>query len=201
MSLEVSRPRLPAVTSLRFFAAFHVALFHMKEMRVLTHPEWLRAFAGIGYTGVSFFFVLSGFILVYTYWGRDISLGNFWQTRFARIYPAYLFSLVLTFPFFYLARSKCTCRSSHLPSITSRSRRCWCCRCCRHGCLRRHSPGTRWRGAFRSRRSSTVSFHSRSSASERSRARCCGQSFRHAGLPVWQFRSGIWRCYRPALLT
>lgn len=106
MSLEVSRPRLPAVTSLRFFAAFHVALFHMKEMRVLTHPEWLRAFAGIGYTGVSFFFVLSGFILVYTYWGRDSSLGNFWQTRFARIYPAYLFSLVLTFPFFYFGALK-----------------------------------------------------------------------------------------------
>lgn len=101
MSLEVSRPRLPAVTSLRFFAAFHVALFHMKEIGVLTRPAWLRAFAGIGYTGVSFFFVLSGFILVYTYSGRDTGLRDFWQTRFARIYPAYLFSLVLAFPFFY----------------------------------------------------------------------------------------------------
>jgi peptidoglycan/LPS O-acetylase OafA/YrhL len=98
----VRRPRLPAVTSLRFFAAFHVALFHMKEMRVLTGPQWLVGFAGIGYVGVSFFFVLSGFILVYTYAGRDIVLGEFWQTRFARIYPAYLFSLLLTFPFFYI---------------------------------------------------------------------------------------------------
>jgi peptidoglycan/LPS O-acetylase OafA/YrhL len=35
----------------------------MKEMGVLTRPAWLRDFAGIGYTGVSFFFVLSGFIL------------------------------------------------------------------------------------------------------------------------------------------
>ena len=102
MSLEVARPRLPAVTSLRFFAAFHVALFHMKEMRILTGPHWLTSFAGIGYVGVSFFFVLSGFILVYTYAGRNIVLRDFWQTRFARIYPAYLFSLVLTFPFFYV---------------------------------------------------------------------------------------------------
>lgn len=102
MSLEVARPRLPAVTSLRFFAAFHVALFHMKEMRILTGPHWLTSFAGIGYVGVSFFFVLSGFILVYTYAGRNIVLREFWQTRFARIYPAYLFSLVLTFPFFYM---------------------------------------------------------------------------------------------------
>jgi len=101
MSLEVPRPRLPAVTSLRFFAAFHVALFHMDAMGVITGPQWLKSLAGIGYVGVSFFFVLSGFILVYTYAGRNIELKDFWQTRFARIYPAYLFSLVLTFPFFY----------------------------------------------------------------------------------------------------
>ena len=106
MSFEESRPRLPAVTSLRFFAAFHVALFHMNEMGVLTGPAWLKAFAGIGYVGVSFFFVLSGFILVYTYAGREISLRNYFQSRFARIYPAYLFSLVLTFPFFYFGALK-----------------------------------------------------------------------------------------------
>ena len=100
MSLEAIRPRLPAVTSLRFFAAFHVALFHLNEMGAITGPHWLKTFAGIGYVGVSFFFVLSGFILVYTYAGRNVVLGEFYQTRFARIYPAYLFSLVLTFPFF-----------------------------------------------------------------------------------------------------
>ena len=106
MSPEVIRPRLPAVTSLRFFAAFHVALFHMNEMGVLTGPRWLKTFAGIGYVGVSFFFVLSGFILVYTYAGRNIVLGEFYQTRFARIYPAYLFSLLLSFPFFYFGALK-----------------------------------------------------------------------------------------------
>ena len=102
MSLEVSRPRLPALTSVRFFAAFHVALFHMKEMGVLGGPGWLVTFAGIGYVGVSFFFVLSGFILVYSYAGRDIVLRDFWQTRFARIYPAYLFALLLTSPFWII---------------------------------------------------------------------------------------------------
>jgi peptidoglycan/LPS O-acetylase OafA/YrhL len=106
MSLEVARPRLPAITSLRFFAAFHVALFHMNEMGAITGPAWLKGFAAIGYVGVSFFFVLSGFILVYTYADRDIVWGEFWQTRFARIYPAYLFSLVLSFPFFYFGALK-----------------------------------------------------------------------------------------------
>jgi peptidoglycan/LPS O-acetylase OafA/YrhL len=106
MSLDDPRPRLPAITSLRFFAAFHVALFHMKEIGVIKGPEWLVSLAGIGYVGVSFFFVLSGFILVYTYAGRTIVLRDFWQTRFARIYPAYLFSLVLSFPFFYFGALK-----------------------------------------------------------------------------------------------
>jgi peptidoglycan/LPS O-acetylase OafA/YrhL len=101
MSLEADRPRLPAITSLRFFAAFHVALFHMNEMGAITGPHWFKSFAAIGYVGVSFFFVLSGFILVYTYAGREIGLHDFWQTRFARIYPAYLFSLLLAAPFFY----------------------------------------------------------------------------------------------------
>ena len=55
---------------------------------------------------MSFFFVLSGFILLYTYAGRDIGLGEFYQTPFARIYPAYRFSLVLTFPYFYFGALK-----------------------------------------------------------------------------------------------
>jgi peptidoglycan/LPS O-acetylase OafA/YrhL len=101
MSLKAVRPRLPAITSLRFFAAFHVALFHINEMGALGGPHWFRSFAAIGYVGVSFFFVLSGFILVYTYAGREIRLHDFWQARFARIYPAYFLSLVISFPFFY----------------------------------------------------------------------------------------------------
>jgi peptidoglycan/LPS O-acetylase OafA/YrhL len=60
MSLESVRPRLPAITSLRFFAAFHVALFHLNEMGALGGPHWFRSFAAIGYVGVSFFFVLFG---------------------------------------------------------------------------------------------------------------------------------------------
>ncbi len=99
MTFAVPRPRLPALTSIRFVAAFHVALFHMNEIGVLSGPRWLKLLAGIGYVGVSFFFVLSGFILVYTYAGRNIVLRDFWQTRFARIYPAYLFALLLTLPF------------------------------------------------------------------------------------------------------
>jgi peptidoglycan/LPS O-acetylase OafA/YrhL len=103
MDLPDQRPRLPALTSLRFFAAFHVVMFHLYTMHILEGRGLYRKLASIGYVGVSLFFVLSGFILVYTYAGRDWTWGEFWRARFARVYPAYLFSLLLTAPgFFYV---------------------------------------------------------------------------------------------------
>jgi|SRR5579864_65212 len=95
------RPRLPALTSLRFFAALHVCVFHVYAMKIAADTGWFHQVASIGYVGVNFFFVLSGFILVYTYADRDVRAGAFWWARFARIYPAYLFSLLLTAPFFF----------------------------------------------------------------------------------------------------
>jgi peptidoglycan/LPS O-acetylase OafA/YrhL len=88
------RPQLPALTSSRFFAALYVVLFHLQTCQLIAGPSWFRKFCSIGYTGVSFFFVLSGFILVYTYAGRDQSAREFWRARFARVYPAYAFSLL-----------------------------------------------------------------------------------------------------------
>lgn len=83
---DAARPRLGALTTLRFFAALHVVLFHMKVIGILTDgPWWYQNFAGIGYVGVNFFFVLSGFILVYTYAGPSLSVWRFWQARFARV--------------------------------------------------------------------------------------------------------------------
>jgi peptidoglycan/LPS O-acetylase OafA/YrhL len=101
MDLDSARPRLPALTSLRFFAAFHVVIFHLLATQVVRGPEWFQKLSSVGYVGVSFFFVLSGFILVYTYAGRTLSLKDFWRARFARIYPAYAFSLLFTAPFFF----------------------------------------------------------------------------------------------------
>lgn len=95
------RPRLPALTSVRFFAALHVCVFHMYAMQIASGTGLFHRVASIGYVGVNFFFVLSGFILVYTYSGRDTPAPKFWWARFARIYPAYLFSLLLTGPFFF----------------------------------------------------------------------------------------------------
>jgi peptidoglycan/LPS O-acetylase OafA/YrhL len=103
MDLSAARPRLRALTSLRFFAAFHVVIFHFQAMQIFFGPAWFQKLSSIGYVGVTFFFVLSGFILVYTYAGRPVILKDFWRARFARIYPAYAFSLLVTAPFFFFA--------------------------------------------------------------------------------------------------
>jgi peptidoglycan/LPS O-acetylase OafA/YrhL len=98
------RPKLKALTTLRFLAALHVVLFHMRVTGILPGgPWWYQNFASIGYIGVNLFFVLSGFILVYTYANSAVTPWRFWQARVARIYPAYLLSLVVSAPFFFFA--------------------------------------------------------------------------------------------------
>ena len=105
------RPQLTALTTLRFVAALHVVLFHMWVTgELVTGPGLLRSFVSIGYIGVNFFFVLSGFILVYTYTKPSLDAPRFWQARFARIYPAYAVSLLVSAPFFFYA-----VRWLHLP--------------------------------------------------------------------------------------
>ncbi len=97
--LATHRPEIPALTSLRFFAAFWVLLFHIREIGLwLGGTAAYIAFVKLGYLGVSFFFVLSGFILVYVYAGREVPKTRFWQARFARVYPVYFLALLVTVP-------------------------------------------------------------------------------------------------------
>jgi peptidoglycan/LPS O-acetylase OafA/YrhL len=98
------RRALPALTGIRFLAAFYVVLFHGLPwlQQKFTLPNALQIFFRNGYIAVSLFFVLSGFILAYTYEGQ-IEGGTyrlrFWEARFARIYPVYFLSLLLAFWF------------------------------------------------------------------------------------------------------
>jgi peptidoglycan/LPS O-acetylase OafA/YrhL len=55
-------------------------------------------FQGFGHFGVSGFFILSGFILLWTYNSREWKAKSFYVNRFARIYPLYLFSIIFALP-------------------------------------------------------------------------------------------------------
>ena len=68
------------------------------------HAPLAQPFAaehGLGQAGVGFFFLLSGFILTYTYSRRLRSRADtarFYVARFARVYPAYVVSIALALP-------------------------------------------------------------------------------------------------------
>jgi peptidoglycan/LPS O-acetylase OafA/YrhL len=104
----LSRPeKIHALTSLRFFAALAVVLYHTYP---LAFPEmadtFLARFISFGYVAVSFFFLLSGYILavVYLRAGRPIEKSSFYLSRFARIYPLFLWTLVVDTPDLLLRR-------------------------------------------------------------------------------------------------
>ena len=99
--MNARREHLPALTALRFFAAAMVYLFHLHAFKIAAGPGWFEGLSATGFSGVSLFFVLSGFILVYTYGDRHFSLKDFWWARFIRVYPAYVFSLLLALPIFF----------------------------------------------------------------------------------------------------
>lgn len=83
-----ARADLPALTGLRIVAAVMVYLSHLRQPTDIPHR--LGTFMSSGYTGVTLFFVLSGFLL--TLHHRDMPLSSaprFWWARLARIYPLY----------------------------------------------------------------------------------------------------------------
>jgi peptidoglycan/LPS O-acetylase OafA/YrhL len=97
MPLETTKPApLKALTGLRCFAAVNIVLFHF------SNPQWFGMLAPVvnaGFISVSYFILLSGFVLAYNYSGRaragELDRARFWKARFTRIYPIYLLSLLL----------------------------------------------------------------------------------------------------------
>lgn len=92
------RVRLDSLTSLRFVAAFWVVLYH-------TVPPALGAGLGLdlvrlGYSAVTLFFMLSGFILMFVYRRFDggAAVARFFVARIARIYPMFALSLLIDLP-------------------------------------------------------------------------------------------------------
>lgn len=86
-------PRLASLTGLRAFAALGVLLLHAVGNRTNPDPlvvaPWMGRSVELGYLGVPFFFMLSGFVLCWGAREHDTALG-FYRRRLARIYPLHL---------------------------------------------------------------------------------------------------------------
>lgn len=97
------RPALPALTGLRTLLALLILLFHFTPagLRSERFPSLsLYPLIDIGYVFVSFFFLISGFILSYNYAHRPgpINAVDFWVARCSRLYPVYLLTMLISIP-------------------------------------------------------------------------------------------------------
>lgn len=101
---------LHSLTSLRFIAAIAVVLSHLKYLLQSESPA-LRDISsrifGEGYIGVTFFFILSGFILSHSYSKKmnedRLSTLEFMWARVARIYPLHFCALILSVPLIFMS--------------------------------------------------------------------------------------------------
>jgi peptidoglycan/LPS O-acetylase OafA/YrhL len=107
MILEKEPVQLVQLTSLRFFAALGVVFSHLGFLRTIDNPirPIAETFFYEGYSGVSFFFVLSGFIICHAYEKRlkekSISIKKYILLRLLRIYPLHVFIIPFVFYLFF----------------------------------------------------------------------------------------------------
>lgn len=111
---QIQRPvYFPGLTGLRFFAAFVVIICHVEEFKSIwkireTNTWDLHFFSLMGELAVTFFFVLSGFLITYLLLVEKektgtIAMKQFWMRRVLRIFPLYyliVFLGLFIFPIF-----------------------------------------------------------------------------------------------------
>lgn len=82
--------RIEALTFFRFVAAAIVVHFHFGA-----HATGVGGVLSAGPEMVTFFFVLSGFVMGISYLPKALDKRSYWRARFARIMPLYLLAMAL----------------------------------------------------------------------------------------------------------
>ena len=98
----LENPVLPSLTGLRWVAAFGVFAYHVRNLGYFegNAQTTLSAVVGSGDTGVSLFFMLSGFVLAWSDRTDGERAGplraalHFWYRRAARIWPLHLVAVL-----------------------------------------------------------------------------------------------------------
>ena len=88
------KPPLPGLTGVRTFLAIGIMFFHFTPPL----PVLVRPVIEAGFTYISFFLLISGFVLAYNYAHRADTLrpAKFYAARLSRLYPVYLLSLLVS---------------------------------------------------------------------------------------------------------
>lgn len=97
-STDGEKNRIYELDMLRGVAALIVAIFHTPHL-----------FSGLaiphGYLAVDVFFILSGYVMTHSYRSKilnGMSFRTFFVIRWARLYPLYLFSLIVAIAYYLL---------------------------------------------------------------------------------------------------
>jgi peptidoglycan/LPS O-acetylase OafA/YrhL len=100
-----------ALTGVRAVAAYMVFLHHADQNNNLHLPFIMHKIFMEFHTGVTIFFVLSGFLITYRYYDNSVCgrpwLKQYFLNRAARIYPMYIILTLLTF-FIYSLQGQST---------------------------------------------------------------------------------------------
>ncbi|MFF4169972.1 acyltransferase family protein [Streptomyces sp. NPDC001744] len=111
--------RLDSLTSLRFFAAFAVFAHHFtgvgNKTGYGTAPS-IFPYSEMGGHGVTFFFVLSGFLMTWVYKPHEHPIA-FYIRRVARIWPATLVAAALAYYVFYFRADQAVEWKSFIASV------------------------------------------------------------------------------------
>ncbi|WP_115927294.1 acyltransferase family protein [Chryseobacterium pennipullorum] len=90
--------KIGQITFTRFIAAMAIVISHFNKDLFLYKIEYISNLFLRANVGVSYFFILSGFIMIVAYGQKNkIDYFEFYKNRFARIYPLYVLGLLLYF--------------------------------------------------------------------------------------------------------
>lgn len=88
--------KISQITFTRFVAAIAIVISHFNKDLFLYQINYISDIFLRANVGVSYFFILSGFIMIVAYHKKNqIDYLDFYKNRFARIYPLYIVGLLL----------------------------------------------------------------------------------------------------------
>ncbi|MDD4914429.1 MAG: acyltransferase [Methylococcales bacterium] len=116
---EISRSaKIDSLQAIRGFAATGVMLAHGSSMLdERLGYLFLNNLSMVGASGVDVFFVLSGFIILYTSSSGQTTFGNFLKRRFIRIYPIYWIVTAMLIIQYQLAPTLAQAHKGELPVV------------------------------------------------------------------------------------
>lgn len=90
--------RVEQLTFTRFIAAISIVIFHYGKASPLFNNKYLSFLFKNANVGVSYFFILSGFVMIIAYANKgNVSFYSYIKNRLARIYPVYILTILLVF--------------------------------------------------------------------------------------------------------